>query len=70
MTDKVGHLIGDALIVLSIAFTVYLIVIMISRVKSVVLKDEYLTGFKYEMVACALLDHLLYGFAFWVSVPF
>ena len=42
MTDKVGHLIGDALIVLSIAFTVYLIVIMISRVKSVVLKDEYL----------------------------
>lgn len=55
MTDKVGHLIGDALIVLSIAFTVYLIVIMISRVKSVVLKDEYLTGFKYEMAACALL---------------
>lgn len=45
---------GTVLIILSIAFTIYLSVIMVNRINAVVLKDSYITIFKYELVICAL----------------
>lgn len=45
---------GTILIILSVAFTIYLSVIMVNRIKMIVLKDTYITIFKYELVICAL----------------
>lgn len=50
---KTRHLIGNILIVLSVAFTVYLSVIMIQRIQTVVQKENYIKIFSYELGACA-----------------
>ena len=44
---------GTIFILLSVAFTVYLSVIMVQRINSVVLKDSYITVFKNELYICA-----------------
>lgn len=44
---------GTVLLVLAVAFTVYLSVIMIRRINSVVLKANYTKIFCYELAACA-----------------
>lgn len=46
-------IIGDILIFLSIAFTVYLSVIMTHRISTVVLKGSYVKVFRYELAVCA-----------------
>ncbi len=51
---KARQIIGDMLIFLSVAFTIYLSVIMIRRINGVVLKNDYIKVFKYELIACAL----------------
>ena len=44
---------GTVLLVLAVAFTVYLSVIMIRRIRTVVLKEAYTKVFCYELAACA-----------------
>ena len=51
---RTRQLIGDILVFLAAAFTVYLAVIMIRRINAVVLKDNYVKIFRYELAACAL----------------
>lgn len=50
---KARRIIGDILIFLTVAFTIYLSVIMIGRINTVVLKNTYTTIFRYELIACA-----------------
>ena len=50
---KFRRIIGSALIVVALAFTVYLCVIMAHRIRAVVLKDSYIKIFRYELIACA-----------------
>lgn len=52
MTAK--PIIGDMLIVLAAAFTVYLCVVMARRIGAVVLKGPYRRVFRCELIACAL----------------
>ena len=49
---KTRKIIGNILIVLTLAFTVYLSVIMLHRISTVVLKSDYKKIFTYELVAC------------------
>ena len=53
---KARQVCGDILIALVIAFTVYLSVIMIRRIQTVVLKDNYI---KKHVLICLVLQ-LLY----------
>ena len=46
-------IIGDILIFLGAAFTVYLSVIMTQRINAVVLRDSYVKVFRYELLVCA-----------------
>lgn len=50
---KTRQIIGDVLLFLAAAFTVYLAVIMTRRINAVVLKDSYVKIFRYELIACA-----------------
>ena len=50
---KTRRRIGTVLILLAVAFTVYLSVIMIHRINTVVLKATYTRIFRYELAACA-----------------
>ncbi|MBR3279830.1 MAG: YdcF family protein [Lachnospiraceae bacterium] len=52
---KARRFFGNLLIILTVAFTVYLSVIMVRRINAVVLKDSYVTIFKYELIICAVL---------------
>ena len=52
---KTRKIIGTVLVALVIAFTVYLSVIMLQRISRVVLKQDYLKIFMYELAACAIL---------------
>lgn len=45
---------GDILILLAVAFTIYLSAIMIHRINTVVLKDSYVKIFRCELMICAL----------------
>ncbi len=49
---KLRHVIGDILIVLALALTVYLSVIMSQRISTVVLKSDYTKIFHYELIFC------------------
>ena len=46
--------IGNILILLTVVFTAYLSAVMIWRISTVVLKDNYIKVFKYELIACAV----------------
>ena len=48
------RIIGDILILIAAVFTVYLCIIMTRRIRSVVLRDDYMEIFRYELVICAL----------------
>ena len=50
---KTRSIIGSILIVLAVAYTIYLAVIMTQRINAVVLKDDYVKVFGYELIACA-----------------
>ena len=50
---KTRRIIGDICLFLSVAFTVYLSVIMISRINAIVRKDLYLIVYRYELLICA-----------------
>ena len=52
---KIERLLPDFLIILSVAFTLYIIFIMRERIKNVVLKDAYRIVFRFELLACAFL---------------
>lgn len=65
---------GNVLIILAVLFTVYLSVIMIRRINAVVLKDDYIKIFRYELAMCAVfllfaLDVRFGFFTRWTSVP-
>ena len=49
-----GHLAGDMFIFLTVAFAVYLSVVMIRRINAVVLKDSYRKAFYLELFICAV----------------
>lgn len=51
---KARRIIGNILIIISVAFTIYLSVIMIHRIGSVVEKADYTKVFCYELVVCAI----------------
>lgn len=51
---KPRRIIGDFCILLAAAFTAYMSVIMIQRINAVVLKDSYITIFRYELIICAV----------------
>ena len=51
---KMGNVLGDLLIALAAAFTVYLCVVMARRIRAVVLKDDYIRVFGCELIACVL----------------
>ena len=55
MRMKIERLLADFLIILSVAFTLYIIFIMRERIKNVVLKDAYRIVFRFELLACAFL---------------
>ena len=55
MRMKIERLLPDFLIILSVAFTLYIIFIMRERIKNVVLKDAYRIVFCFELLACAFL---------------
>lgn len=48
-------MLGNILIILSVAFTIYLSIVMINRINAVVLKDSYIKIFCYELLICAVL---------------
>ena len=50
---KARSIIGDILILLAVLFTAYLSAVMIHRIRTVVLKDDYIKVFRYELAACA-----------------
>ena len=52
---RARRIIGDVLIALAIAFTIYLSVIMTHRINTVVLKASYISIFRYELIFCAVL---------------
>ena len=56
--------IGNLSIVLSIALTVYMCVIMVQRINAIVLKDSYITIFKYELILCVLFIVLAFDLRF------
>lgn len=71
---KARQVCGDILIALVIAFTVYLSVIMIRRIQTVVLKDNYIKIFRYELAMCAVflllaLDVRFGLFTRWAHTP-
>ena len=49
---KARRIIGDILIGTAAVFAVWLSVIMIRRINAVVLKDDYISIFRYELIAC------------------
>ena len=51
---RTRKIIGNILLILAVAFTVYLSVIMIQRINAVVLKDTYKKIFTYELIICAV----------------
>ena len=51
---KARRVIGNILIILAAAFTVYLSVVMLRRINAVVLKGTYTRIFIYELAACAV----------------
>ena len=51
---KARIIIGNILLILAVAFTMYLSVIMIRRINAVVLKDSYKKIFTYELIICAV----------------
>ena len=63
-------IIGDILIFLGVAFTVYLSVVMIRRINAVVLRESYVKVFRYELLVCAafLLFAVDIRFGFLMSV--
>lgn len=52
---KARRIIGDVLIALAAAFTIYLSIIMTHRINTVVLKASYIDVFRYELLLCAVL---------------
>ena len=50
---KLRKFFGTIFILLTVAFTVYLSVIMVQRINAVVLKNSYITIFKNELYICA-----------------
>lgn len=67
---KTRRIIGDILLILAIAFTVYLIAVMQHRISVVVLKDAYRRSFHYELIICAafLLFALDVRFGFFTAM--
>lgn len=61
---------GDILIVLSIGFTLYTCFIMRRRIEKVVLKKEYHTVFRFELLACAFLVAFALDFRFQILTMF
>ena len=59
-TSAIRRIIGDVLIVLAILLTVDVIIVMTYRINAVVLKEDYQTVFKYQLILCAIL--LLFSF--------
>ncbi len=45
--------VGDILIILAVAFTVYIASVMIHRLRGVVLRSGYMEMFRYELMVCA-----------------
>ena len=54
-SGKTRKIIGTVLVALVITFTVYLSVIMLQRISRVILKQDNLKIFMYELAACAIL---------------
>ena len=52
---KTRKLIGTILTVIVIAYTLYLSAIMLHRISTVILKDDYRKIFMYELLLCAIL---------------
>ena len=52
---KTSEIAGDILILLAAAYTLYLTIVMVRRIRSVVLKNSYRKVFAYELIACAVL---------------
>lgn len=69
---KGRRIVGDILIVLAVAFTVYLSAIMLHRIHSVVLKDSYIKVFRYELIVCAVFLILAFDarFGFFTRMRF
>lgn len=55
MAKPAGRIIADVLILITVAFTVYLCIIMQQRINTVVLKDTYRKIFHYELILCGIL---------------
>ncbi len=59
---KARRFFGNLFILLAVAFTVYLSVIMVRRINAVVLKDSYISIFRYELIICAAFLILAFDF--------
>ena len=62
--SKFRRFIGGLFIFLSVAFTIYLTVIMVNRINLVTLKDAYINVFKYELAICAAFILLAFDIRF------
>lgn len=54
-TARFRRVAGDVLIVLIAAFTLYLSAVMLHRIRTVVLRDNYIKIFSRELILCAVL---------------
>ena len=54
-TSGIRRIIGDILLVLTILLTVDVVVVMLHRIRTVVLKADYQEVFRYELFLCAVL---------------
>ena len=54
-TGKIRMIIGYVLIALSVLLTIETVTVMTHRINTVVLKDDYITVFRYQLLICAAL---------------
>ena len=54
-TPRTRKIIGDILLVLAILLTADVVIVMLHRINSVVLKADYTKVFYYELILCAIL---------------
>ena len=66
------RIIGDILLFLIIALTVETIIVMLHRINTVVLKDDYIEVFRYQLIFCAifLVFALDVRFGFFTRIKF
>ena len=54
-TSRIRRIIGDILLVLTVLLTADVVIVMLHKISTVVLKAKYQEVFQYELILCAVL---------------